>query len=97
MSKYTTTITPEQLNQTKTSLEQLSKDITTLQSNVSKWLTEITNSWDDAKVRKLQEDYKETYQKALIGQKGLQGQLDNFKDHVVSVQKIYQTLSDNDY
>lgn len=94
MSGYTTTITPDELEKTKTSLSGLSDEITTLKTQVSTWLGEITNSWDDEKVRRLQEDYKSTYEKALTN---LKDQIDNFKEHILNVQTIYAGLSDTDY
>ncbi|MEK3911151.1 hypothetical protein [Paenibacillus sp. FSL H7-0331] len=90
----TTTITPQQLDQTKTSLSKLGEEIVIFNNDINRWLQEITNSWDDDKVRKLQEEYKANYGKALTQ---LNQQIVDFNKHITSVQEIYQTLSNTDY
>ncbi|MEK3725456.1 hypothetical protein [Paenibacillus sp. FSL H8-0034] len=90
----TTTITPQQLDQTKNSLKQLKEEITTFQRDVGRWIEDITNSWDDAKVRELQRAYKDSYNSAL---NKLNQQIVDFNTHVSNVQEIYQTLSNTDY
>jgi uncharacterized coiled-coil DUF342 family protein len=90
----TTTITPQQLDQTKTSLSKLGEEIIIFNNDINRWLQEITNSWDDDKVRKLQDDYKANYGKALTQ---LNQQIVDFNKHITSVQEIYQTLSNTDY